>query len=320
MAKQKSFFMKQAMMRKVLYATIPVLIGATYFFGLRTLLLTTVITLTAIITEYLFKRKDGKPVSEAVLVSGVLFSLTLPVSTPYWVGMVGIIFGIVFAKEVFGGFGRNVFNPAIAGRTFVYVSFPEFLTNQWNVASQSFPGGFTKYMTAPIDSVSGATPLVYAASAEGPRLTELIIGNVSGSLGETSIILIAVAAVYLLVTKTADWKLMAAPLVGFITLNSIFYMTGVEGVPSPEFGLASGSILFLSVFFVTEPITAPKTTEAKWIYGILVGCVAMIIRTFGIFIAGGMFALLIMNTFSPILDVAVKELKKPKAEKGGNPA
>ncbi|NBG87043.1 RnfABCDGE type electron transport complex subunit D [Isachenkonia alkalipeptolytica] len=320
MAKQKSFFMKQAMMRKVLFATIPILIGATYFFGLRTLTLTAVVTLTAIITEYLFKRKDGKPVSEAVIVSAVLFTLALPVGTPYWVAMVGIIFGIVFAKEVFGGFGRNVFNPAIAGRTFIYVSFPEYLTATWNLPSQSFPGGFTKYITDSIETVSGATPLAAMGTADAPGLSELIIGNVSGSLGETSIILILVSAVYLLATKTADWKLMAAPLVGFVAFNSIFYMMGVEGVPDPVFGLTSGSMLFLSVFFVTEPISAPKTTEAKWIYGILIGFVAMIIRTYGIFIAGGMFALLIMNTFAPILDVAVKELKATKSEKGGNPA
>lgn len=320
MAKQKSFFMKQAMMRKVLFATIPILIGATYFFGLRTLTLTAVVTLTAIITEYLFKRKDGKPVSEAVIVSAVLFTLALPVATPYWVAMVGIIFGIVFAKEVFGGFGRNVFNPAIAGRTFIYVSFPEYLTARWNVASQSFPGGFTKYMTDSLDTISGSTPLVQGATGEGLALSDLIIGNVSGSLGETSVILILVAAVYLLATKTADWKLMVAPMVGFMTLSIIFYLVGMEGVPDPIFGLTSGSMLFLSVFFVTEPISAPKTTEAKWIYGILIGFVAMIIRTFGIFIAGGMFALLIMNTFAPILDVAVNELKTPKSEEGGNPA
>jgi Na+-transporting NADH:ubiquinone oxidoreductase subunit B len=320
MAKQKSFFMKQAMMRKVLFATIPILIGATYFFGLRTLTLTAVVTLTAIITEYIFKRRDGKPVTEAVIVSAVLFTLALPVATPYWVAIVGIIFGIVFAKEVFGGFGRNVFNPAIAGRTFIYVSFPEYLTASWNLPFESFPGGFTRYINDSIDTVSGSTPLAQGGFGEGLSLTDLIVGNVSGSLGETSVILIVLAAVYLLATKTADWKLMVSPLVGFMGLYTVFYFMGIDGVPDPLFGLTSGSMLFLSVFFVTEPITAPKTTEAKWIYGILIGCVAMIIRTYGIFIAGGMFALLIMNTFSPILDEAVKELKKPKAEKGGNPA
>ncbi len=324
MASSKSFFMKQALMRKVLISTIPITIGAIYLFGLRTIPLMITSIVAAVATEYLFRRKDGKPVSEASIVSAVLFTLALPVATPYWVAAVGMIFGVVFAKEVFGGYGRNVFNPALAGRTFLYVSFPGYLTNKWNLPAEGFPGGFGRFITPSIDTVSGSTPLGLVATSEGPEVMELVIGNVSGSLGETSIVLILLSAIYLLVTKTADWKLMVAPLLGFVVFNSLFYFAGIEGVPQPFFGLISGSIIFLAVFFVTEPVTAPKTTEAKWIYGFLIGMITVIIRTFGIFIAGGMFAVLIMNSFVPILDEAVKEIKRRKKdisnEKGETPA
>jgi len=312
MASSKSFFMKQALMRKLLISTIPITIGAIYLFGLRTIPLMITSVVAAVLTEYMFKRKDGKPVSEASIVSAVLFTLALPVGTPFWVAAAGMIFGIVFAKEVFGGFGRNVFNPALAGRTFVYVSFPEYLTNMWNLPAEGFPGGFSRFITPSIDTVSGSTPLNLIATGEGPDIMELVIGNVSGSLGETSIVLILLSAIYLIVTKTADWKLMVAPLLGFTVFNSLFYFVGIEGAPHPFLGIISGSIVFLAVFFVTEPITAPKTTEAKWTYGFLIGMIAVIIRTFGIFEAGGMFAVLIMNSFVPILDEAVKEIRRRK--------
>lgn len=306
-------FMKQVIMRKVLYSLVPIILVATYFFGIRTLVLMAVVTGAATITEYIFQRRLKKRISEAVIVTSVLFTLALPVSTPFWIAIVGIVFGVIFAKEVFGGFGRNIFNPALAGRTFLYVCFPEFLTAQWNVPSLSFPGGLSTYMTPSIDAVSQSTPLlIMAQTGEMAPLQNLFWGNVSGSLGETSALLIIFAAIYLIYSKTADWRLMLSPILGFTALNSILYLLGVSSVPTPIWGIFSGSILFIAVFFATEPITAPKTSEGKWIYGTLIGCITILIRSYGIFVAGGMFAVLIMNTFAPIIDEAVKSSHKKK--------
>ncbi|SET62011.1 Na+-transporting NADH:ubiquinone oxidoreductase subunit B [Natronincola peptidivorans] len=315
MEKSKRLFLKQPMMRKVIYSLIPITLGAVYFFGWRTLVLMTVVTLCGILTEYLFEKRLNKPITEAVIVTSMLFTLTLPVSTPFWVAILGIVFGVMFAKEVFGGFGRNVFNPALVGRTFLYVCFPEYLTARWNLVASGFPGGFASYMTPAMDSITKATPLAALnQNADIFSIHQLFLGGVSGSSGETSALLILIAAIYLVYTKTADWQLMASPIIGFVALSSLLQLLNVPGVANPTYALFSGGFIFLSIFFVTEPITAPKTDEAKWIYGLLIGMITVAIRTFGIFVGGAAFAVLIMNTFVPIMDEGIKYMKSNKRQ------
>lgn len=313
---RKKFFMRQPLMRKVLISLIPVILGAIYFFGWRSFILMIFVSMFGISTEYLFKRKSGKPVTEAVIVTSVLFTLTLPVSTPFWVAAVGIIFGVAFAKEVFGGYGFNVFNPALAARTFLYVCFPEFLTVSWNVPANGFPGGFSTYITPAVEVVSRSTPLtILRQTGQSLPLSQLFLGNVSGSLGETSALLILISAIILLATKTINWQLFASPIIGFVGMNTILYLMNPATVPTPLFGLLSGGILLVSVFFVTEPVTAPKTTPGKWIYGCLIGIITVLIRVFGIFVGGAMFAVLIMNTFVPIIDEGFKYLQATRKGK-----
>ena len=312
----RKYFMKQKLMQKLLFSLIPIILGAVYFFGWRTLVLIGVVTVFGVLTEYIFQKRLNKPVSEAVLVTCVLFTLSLPVATPFWVAVIGIIFGVAFAKEVFGGFGFNVFNPALAARTFLYVCFPEYLTVKWNVAASGFPGGFGSYITPAIDTVSQSTPLlILRQTGQAVPVEKLFWGNVSGSLGETSAILIIIAAVYLIYTKTADWQLMASSLIGFSGLNTILYFMNPNAYPNPLFSLFSGGFLFAAVFFITEPITAPKNNAAKWIYGLLIGVIAVAIRVFGIFVGGAMFAILIMNSFAPIMDAGFKYYEGYKKRK-----
>lgn len=319
MNQYKNLFMKQPMMRRVIYSLVPVILGAVYFFGWRTLILMAVVTAAGVATEYFFQKRLNKPVTEAVLVTSILFTLTLPVSTPFWVAIIGIVFGVMFAKEVFGGFGRNVFNPALVGRTFLYVCFPEYLTVRWSVVSTNFPGGFGTYLTPYVDSITQSTPLtIFRQTGEFLPLQRLFLGNVSGSLGETSVLLLLIAAIYLIYTKTADWQLMVSPIIGFVGLSTILHMLNIPGVPNPVYALFSGGIVFLSVFFVTEPVTAPKSDEGKWIYGLLVGVITVTIRYFGIFVGGAGFAVLIMNTFVPILDEGIKHFKSHKRQVTAN--
>ncbi len=309
----KRTFQKQAVMLKVIMSLIPIIVGSIYFFGWRTLVLMATITLFGVATEYFFKKRLNKKVTEAVFVTCILFTLTLPVSTPLWVGIVGIVFGITFAKEVFGGFGFNVFNPALAARTFIYVTFPEPLTISWNVASSGFPGGFGKYITPAVDAISQGSPLIHFGETNTMLpFKQLFLGNATGSLGETSGLLILIGAFILLRHKSADWRLMLSPVIGFLTFSSILYLSNVSGAQHPLFSLFSGGFLFLSVFMTTDPITAPKTKEGKWIYGILTGIITTTIRVFGLFVEGAMFAVLIMNIFVPIIDEAVKYIKTPR--------
>lgn len=314
--KLSKLFMKQKMMRTVIISLIPIVIASIYFFGWRSLTLLILVSIFGILTEYIFEKSRNKKVSEAVLVSCILYTMTLPSTTPYWVAVVGIVFGILFGKAVFGGFARNVYNPALVARAFVYISFPEPLTISWSNVATGFPGGFATYMTSTIDAISQPTPmLLFRDTGEMISQANLLIGNVAGSLGETSKILIILAGIYLVYKKVASWEIMASTILGFLGLSTILYLMGVPSVPHPLYGLLTGGLLFGAIFMATDPISAPKTKEAKWVFGIIVGVVTVIIRGFALFAGGMMFAILIANTFAPILDEIVKEIKKQRKER-----
>lgn len=308
---ERKFFMKQIMMRRVIYSLVPIIIASAYYFGLRAIILQAVVLAFGIATEYIFEKRLNKPVSEAVIVTCLLYTLTLPPMTPYWVAVTGIIFGVVFSKEVFGGFGKNVFNPALVARAFVYVCFPAYLTIQWNQPSLSFPGGLIRYINPMVESVTTATPLLlFRNSGELTSITNLLFGNVSGSLGETSKILIVLAGVYLIYKKTASWQIMAACLTGFFAASMAMAGFGFEEVINPVHGMLSGGFLFATVFMATDPISSASTKEGKWIFGLMIGIVTVIIRGFALFAGGVMFAILISNTFVPLIDELVKMNKK----------
>ena len=318
-------FMKQKMMRTVIKSLIPLIVVGVYFYGWRTLLLLGIVTAFGLGTEWIFAKKYNRKVSEAVFVSCILYTLTLPPTTPFWIAAIGIIFGIMFGKEVFGGFGRNIYNPALAARAFVYVCFPAPLTIQWSEVASGFPGGFSTYLTKGIDVVSSATPmLAFRATGDITSYLKVFLGNVSGSIGEASAILILLAAVYLIYKKVASWEIMSGVLIGFVGLSGVLKLMGNAQIPNLLFGILSGGLLFGAVFMATDPISAPKTKEGKWIYGILIGIVTVIIRGYALFAGGMMFAILIANTFVPILDEGVryykksrKELKEKKAKEKG---
>lgn len=309
-------FMKQAMMRKVLYALLPILAAGIYFFGWRVLLLLIAVTLAASITEWIFVRKTTKKVTEAVWVTSALYTLTLPPSTPFLIAIIGIVFGVIFGKMVFGGFGRNPFNPALVGRAFIYVNFPTFMTLEWVRPLSGTLGGFTAYMGESIDAVTQSTPmLVYRAGGALPDVPSLFFGNIAGSIGETSALLILLAGIYLIWTKAAAKETMFSVIGGFLVLSIALRLLGMTQVLPPLEGLLSGGLLFGAVFMATDPISSPKTTGGRIVYGILIGCITVIIRGFALFAGGIMFAILIGNTFAPILDEAVKGLRTQRQKK-----
>ncbi len=309
-------FMKQAMMRKVIYALIPIVLAGIYFYGWRVLSLLAVVSLSGALTEWLFVRKTTKKITEAVWVTGILFTLTLPPSTPYWIAIIGIVFGVVFGKMVFGGFGKNPFNPALVGRAFIYVNFPRYLTVEWNEPANGAIGALTQYLTPHIDAVTEATPMmIYRATGKMFPITRVLFGNIAGSIGETSALLIILAGLYLIFTKTAAKETIISVILGFLGMSGVLYLAGFSQVPSPLYGLLSGGILFGAVFMATDPISSPKTFEGRIFYGLLIGCITVVIRGFALFSGGIMFAILIGNTFAPIIDEAVKGLKALKQQK-----
>ena len=300
-------FMKQQVMNKVLYALAPITVFSVFLFGWRVLAVLAVSNLCAVISEYLFVRtKQNGKISMAVFVTASLLALTLPPTIPFWMAGVGAVFAIVFGKMVFGGFGMNVFNPAIVGRTFIYISFPNAMTVQWLKPFSSWPGGFTSWQNSA--AITSATPMsLFKSSGEITSTWHLASGLIPGSAGETSAILIALAAIYLIATKTAKWQPMLATLLGFTISVLAFY----QQTPLPF--ILSGGLLFGSVFMVTDPISMPKNKTAIWIYGALVGFLTVFIRKFSLFTEGFMFALLLANTFMPIIEYALDRSKRKEA-------
>ena len=315
-----SLFTKQKLMRTALLSLLPVGLGSVYFFGWRHVVMALVVALFGAAAEYLVMRsinKEKAKVSEAVFVTAALFTLTLPPLVPMWIAVVGMLFAIVFAKAAFGGFGRNVFNPALAGRCFVYVAFPTQMTMQWPLPFGGFPGGFAQWSARTMaDTVASATPIITlneGGAAAG--VPDLFMGTIAGSLGETSALLILLGAAYLLYKKAASWQMMLSTLLGAGVLSSALYLTGVAQA-SPWFTLLSGGLLFGAVFMATDPVTAPKDKPVQWIAGGLMGLITVVIRSFSLFTEGMMFAILIVNALTPLLELQYKRYKQAKKEKG----
>lgn len=303
--KLNDLILKQPVMNKVLYSLAPLLIFAVYIYGWRAAAVVLVSNLAAFGTEYLFIRKKKKAkVTMAVFVTGTLLAMTLPPTIPLWMAALGSVVAVSFGKMVFGGFGANIFNPAILGRTFVYVSFPQQMTVSWIQPWRpfSFPGGFIHWSGGSAMQ-TGAT--ILGQFRAGKEITgtfmDTFLGFEAGSLGETSALLILVAGVYLLVTKAAKWIPMLATLASIMLFSLIFYPG-----ENPLFMLCAGGALFGIVFMVTDPISQPKGNTALWIYGVLIGFLTVFIRRFSLFAEGFMFALLIANSLMPIVEYGLK--------------
>lgn len=285
------------MMRRVVYSLIPIMIFSLYLYGLRALLIHAVVFAAGFLTEYLFMKTRGKKVSEAVLVTCALYALSMPPMVPLWVAAIGIIFGVLFGKCIFGGFGRNIFNPAITGRLFVYITFPSFMTTGWMV-----PGRFGLAAADAADAVTSATPLGQMRTGIIPEIRDLIIGIRAGSLGESAIVLILIAGIYLIYTKTASWRIIISTLLSFLILSSTLFFLGVPSSFPPLESLMSGSVLFVIVFMATDPVTGPKKNQAQYLYGILIGSVTCLVRIFSLFPEGTSFGVLMGNTFASLFD------------------
>ncbi|WP_190616107.1 RnfABCDGE type electron transport complex subunit D [Tepiditoga spiralis] len=285
------------MMRKVIYSLIPIYLFSFYLYGLDLIRLSIFVFGFGIFTEYIMERKKKKKVSEAILVTNLLFVLSLPPKTPLWIASIGIVFGVLFAKEVYGGFGRNIFNPAIAGRLFIYIAFAGVMTSGWAEL------GFFN------DVVTTATPLDLLRNGQNISLYKLFFGFRAGSMGEGSILLILLAAIYLIKTKTASWRIITSTFLSGLVLTSILFFIGIKSALPPISGLMSGSFMFVTIFMATDPITAPKKAKAQWFYGFIIGITAVLVRTFSLFSEGTSFGILMGNTFASLLDEYAKKVK-----------
>lgn len=305
---------RQPPMRVMFIGLIPCTVTAVYFFGWRSLSLVVFCGLVAYLTEFVFETyRKGSP-TDSILVTGALLGLSMPPYVPYWVAAVGSVFGVVFGKQVFGGFGKNVFNPAIVGRCFLYVCFPIQMTSQW-MTPGSWPLGRLLSFSS-TDAITTATPLIaFKQTGALTDLQSLFVGNIAGSIGETSAIAILIGGAYIVYKKVADWRYVVSCLLGAMGLNAVLYLAGISGVMHPVHNLLAGSLLFATFFMVTEPVSGCMKKEAKWVYGFFIGCLWIVIRSFSSFPEATAFAILLGNTFGPLFDEAVIFLEQRKKDR-----
>lgn len=321
MPQQTKWINWQQPMKRVLFASVPLLVAAVYFFGWRVAVMAAVVSAAAYATEACFTRQWKEPVSSAVFVSAALFTFSLPPTLPLWMGVVGIVFGIVFGKMVYGGFGRNVFNPALTGRAFVYVSFGNFMTAQWVRPWTEFPAGLVRWgwtaASAPPDVITTATPgilLKLPAAALAERgvaasdlsLWSLFIGDCPGVIGGTSAALTIVCGLYLLWTKTASYRIVVSGFLGYAAVQALLWQLGLGHAPDPLRAAMAGSLVIGIFFYATDPVSAAQTNVGRWIFGAFVGAMSSLIATFSAWPAGTMFAILLANMFAPIMDYVIR--------------
>ena len=271
-------------------------------------------------------------VQEGFLVTGMLIPLIVPVDTPLWMIALATAFAVIFAKEVFGGTGMNIFNVALVTRAFLFFAYPQAMSGDqvWIRTKATFGlGGGTV-----VDGFSGATPLGQVATSTEAHtgivdmfghsysLLDTVIGLMPGSIGETSVIAIALGALLLLITRVASWKIILSVFTGGALMALVFNQFGPDTASANlpwYFHLTLGGFAFGAVFMATDPVTASRTETGKWIYGFLIGALAIIIRVLNPGYAEGMMlAILLMNIFAPLIDFYVVDANIKKRLKRAN--
>ncbi|MBC8258867.1 MAG: RnfABCDGE type electron transport complex subunit D [SAR324 cluster bacterium] len=299
-------------MFQVIYALIPIIAAAAYFFGMSALLLIAVTVLACLVTERIFtaaKQEEPSSLKDgSAVLTGILLALTLPPGFPLWMAFLGGLAAIGMGKMIWGGLGQNIFNPALLGRAFLQSSFPTAITT-WSVPDGQFFSFRGTNLALPffqgesLDSATSATPLALMKfQQEGTEWFKLLMGNTSGSLGETSAALLLLVGVYLGMRRVFDWRIPVSIILTVTVLSSIFYVINAERFPSPDFMLLSGGLLLGAIFMATDPVTSPYTPKGVWYFGFGIGFLVVLIRLFGGLPEGVMYAVLLMNSVTPLLN------------------
>jgi len=303
-------------MATVIVALVPVVVASVYFYGLRVILLIAVSYLCGGLCEVAFAIVRKKEIEEGFLVTGLIFPLTLPPTVPIWVVAVGIVFGVIFGKEVFGGTGRNIFNPALAGRVFITISFPKIMTVSWYKPLITGMSGFTRFKP---DAITSATPLMLFKSTQFlTSIKELFFGFAPGCIGETFRFGIIIGGIFLIIMKVANYRIPLSYLISVIFFSAFGHIFAPEKFAPPLFQLLSGGLLFGAFFMATDPVTSPFTNSGRVIIGIILGFFTVIIRALSGYVEGVMFAILLGNAFTPLIDYLVVERRYKQKFLRGN--
>ncbi len=303
----------QKIMYRVLLAMVPAFAVSLIFFGVGALIVTGVAVVSCLAFEYLIARflMKVKPTlwDGSAAVTGVLLAFNVPSNLPVWMIVLGSLVAIGIAKMSFGGLGKNPFNPALAGRVFLLVSFPVQMTS-WPKAVES--------RFAYLDATTGATPL--GIMKEGlkngqpmvdllkdiPEYGQMFLGNMSGSLGEISALALLLGGLYLLIKKVITWHIPVSILSTVVVFTGLMWLINPDKFADPLFHLLAGGIILGAIFMATDMVTSPMTPVGQVIFGVGIGLITCLIRLFGAYPEGVSFAILIMNAFVPLIDKYVK--------------
>lgn len=306
-------------MRNVVYSLLPICGFSVWQYGLSALALLLTVTATCLATERLLNRNANTLGDWSAAITGILLGLTLPPAFPLWMAIVAGFVAIAIGKAMFGGLGHNPFNPALVGRAFVQAAFPVAITT-WvpafsaNRFSEFVPTTFTAPLMIPpdivgwvkqqgVDAFTGATPLArwkfenVTASAH-----DLLTGAVTASAGETSALLILACGAYLAIRKFMDWRIPVAVLGSAALTAWAFQLVDPTHYPAPIFVMLSGGLMLGAIYMATDMATSPVTPVGVWIYGVIIGVTTVIIRYFGGLTEGVMYAILLGNALTPLID------------------
>ena len=297
-------------MWQVVYTLVPILGVSFFYFGLSAVFITITSVFSCILTEWFFDKnrstysiKDG-----SAIITGVLLALTLPPGFPLWMVFLGGVVAIGMGKVIWGGLGQNIFNPALLGRAFLQAAFPTAITT-WSPPDGRYFGlrgtnaALPFFQGLNVDGITSATPLSRMKFDHVTTdLKDLMIGNTGGSLGETCGALLLIAMAYLIYKKIINWHIPASILLTVLVFSGIFYVINPEIYPSPLFMVFSGGLLLGAVYMATDLVTSPITPRGIWIYGIGIGLLTVLIRLWGGLPEGVMYAILLMNAATPLIN------------------
>ena len=335
-------------MSRVIIALLPAALYGVIVFGAHVILLYTTAILTCVVTEVIVKLlRKRKPHIEdlSAVLTGLLLVMTCTANVTIPIVMIGSVIAIVFAKEVFGGLGCNIFNPALVGRAFLQVAFPGEMSTYPKIVNIPFGitggtvEGFTDTITGgtiatidPVNILTQSTPLSFMKytyidhipfdfltqiKVESVYYLQMFIGNTAGSIGEGSFLLLSLGAIFLIITKTINWRIPLGILISFVTINLIGNFTNPGTYGSPIYGILGGGFALGSCFMATDMVTSPNTQKGIWIYAFFIGAVLILLRMFGHTAEYMLYSILIGNMIVPLIDMFTikKPLGKVEAQK-----
>lgn len=304
----------QTIMRDVLIALIPALLGSIYFFGFRALLVTLVSAAACVFFEWGFckvRKLHCKTYDLSAVVTGVLLAFVCPVTIPYWTIILGDFFAIVLVKMLFGGLGKNIVNPALAGRAFLF-SWPVLMSNWVKVGFSNAAG-----LLSTADAVTAATPLAVMHQGALPEesILDMFLGNIGGCIGETSALLLIIGFIYLLYRKVITARIPLA-YIGTVAILAFLFPQGNDRIAWMAAQVFGGGLMLGAIFMATDYVTSPLTKLGQIVYGIGCGVITILIRYFGGYSEGVTYAILCMNACAVLLDKIGRPVKfgAPKKE------